>query len=134
MGAEKHYLKFCSRLDWSCKRMMTAGWVQSIHTMRREERDLEVKEEKRIEMAITMGMGDEIQTIPESASNELKPTVPTAAEEGGQQIQATSPLELDSLPKNSASVGSARKDSGVLDHQVDPQQIADFFTAEERRE
>merc|ERR1712228_858297 len=106
--AEKQYLRFCSKLDWSCKRLMTAGWVQSIHTMRREERDLEVKEEKRIEMAIAMGMGDEIKTIPESASNELKPTAPTAAEEGGP-IQATSPLELDNLPKNSASVGSARK-------------------------
>jgi len=38
--AEKHYNKYCGKLDWYCKRMMTAGWVQSIHTMRRKEFDL----------------------------------------------------------------------------------------------
>merc|ERR1712228_400295 len=126
--AEKQYLRFCSKLDWSCKRMMTAGRVQSIHTMRRDERDLEVKEEKRIEMAIAMGMGDEMKTIPESASNEL---TPTAAEEGGghpELCQVSSPLEVD-VRKNSTSV---KKDSTVMEQQVDPQQIADFFTTEER--
>merc|ERR1711920_871160 len=88
MGAEDKYLKFCSKPDWSCKKFMTAGWVQSIHTMRRDERDLEVKEEKRVEMAIQMGIENDMKAIPESASHEHRPT--TDGVGGGYQVNVAS--------------------------------------------
>ena len=94
---------------------MTAGWVQSIHTMRRDERDLEVKEEKRIEMAIEMGLGDEMNTIPESVSNEVQ--VPAEGVETAQN-RVTSPIVLDEVPKTEIP---------ATEQEDDPKQIADFF-------
>ena len=44
--AEDQYQKYCGKLDCSCKRMMTAGWIQSIHRMRREEWHLELQRKK----------------------------------------------------------------------------------------
>jgi len=127
--AEKQYLRFCSKLDWSCKRCMTAGWVQSIHTMRRDERDLEVKEEKRIEMAIQMGVDKEIDTIAESANNEMNTTKEPAGTDvegvDGAHILVSSSMELEKCM-------SIRKDSHLTEQAMDPKQIADFFNGDER--
>ena len=49
--AEVQYKRYCGKLDFCCKRTITAGWVQSIHTMRREEHDLEVEEMRQREMS-----------------------------------------------------------------------------------
>jgi len=40
--AGHQYNRYCSKFDWSCKKVITARWVQAIHTMRREERDIEL--------------------------------------------------------------------------------------------
>merc|ERR1719295_2366822 len=47
--AEHRYRKYCGKLDWYCKRVMTAEWVKSIHMMRREAYDLEVEDTKKLE-------------------------------------------------------------------------------------
>merc|ERR1719242_1815794 len=42
--AVSHYTKCCGKLDRFCKWMMTKIWVGSIHSDRRDERNLELKE------------------------------------------------------------------------------------------
>jgi hypothetical protein len=42
--AVSHYTKCCGKLDRCCKYIMTKTWVDSIHSDRREERNLELKE------------------------------------------------------------------------------------------
>ena len=80
--ADKQYRKYCGKLDWSCKKMMTARWVKSIHTMRRDECNLNLevhgmKLEKTPVDALekpTSGRKrvPRLRTIPERLSMEIK--------------------------------------------------------------
>jgi len=85
--AENQYKKYCAKLDWSCKKMMTAGWVQSIHTMRRDERNLELHDidMKQLQLELAKSAGEvpvnsgggckrvpQLKTIPERLSMEIK--------------------------------------------------------------
>ena len=86
--SEDYYKKSCAKLDWSCKKLMTAGWVQSIHSMRRMEYDLEVqnmKKEKELEMTVEVSDQEPrkkmktrspkttpLETIPERISLEMQ--------------------------------------------------------------
>jgi len=72
--AEKHYNKFCGKLDWYCKKMMTAKWIQSIHTMRREDHDLKVQNQKVIDQLKETELADlrKIKTIPDRLSLQIR--------------------------------------------------------------
>jgi len=72
--AEKHYNRYCGKLDSCCKRVMTAGWVQSIHTMRREEYDLKVQNQRDIDIENKKVFANlrTIKTIPDSLSTQIR--------------------------------------------------------------
>merc|ERR1712048_1182778 len=61
--AAKHYDKYCGKLDWFCKRTMTTGWVNSIHTMRRDAFDLDV-ENTKLELEIQKKLKDSFDVKP----------------------------------------------------------------------
>jgi len=68
--AVDHYNKFCGPLDRCCKRIMTNGWKASIHSTRREERQLELQEQaaaaKQSDFSTSPGL--DIVPIPENAT------------------------------------------------------------------
>jgi len=74
---EEKYERYCSKLDWGCKKIMTARWVRAIHSKRRGERDAEAKEMQReLETAekdvdATNSGPSRMPTIPEKLALEL---------------------------------------------------------------
>ena len=85
--AEAQYKRYCGKLDLCCKRMITAGWVQSIHTMRRQEHDLKLEETRHTQMTSAASPGkpnlSAMTTIPE------KVPVTVSVDEGGHKVDAT---------------------------------------------
>jgi len=85
--AEIHYNKYCGKLDWYCKRVMTAKWVQSIHTMRGKEYDLKVRnqKDKDIEIEKKKASADQIKTktIPDRLSLQIKQSRLPQQQSGG---------------------------------------------------
>jgi len=71
--AEDKYQRYCSKLGWSCKKIMTGRWVQAIHSKRREERDAEVK---RMQRALEVMEKNVVSTTLASASIPRMRTIP----------------------------------------------------------
>ena len=75
--ADAHYQKYCAKMDWSCKKLLTAGWVQSIHSMRRSkirmEYELEVCKVKNEDTGTNKirPPSSPLKTIPETSSLDI---------------------------------------------------------------
>jgi len=89
---EDKYERYCSKLDWSCKKIMTGRWVQAIHSKRREERDAEVKQMQRelevmekniVATKLPSASSPRMRTIPEKLTLEVK----ISEKEGGLEVQ-----------------------------------------------
>merc|ERR1719462_506788 len=89
---DDEYERYCSKLDWVCKKIMTGRWVQAIHSKRREERDAEVKQMQRelevmekniVATKLPSASSPRMRTIPEKLTLEVK----ISEKEGGLEVQ-----------------------------------------------
>jgi len=89
---EEKYERYCTKLDWVCKKIMTGRWVQAIHSKRREERDAEAKEMERelevmekdiVAIKLSIASSPRMWTIPEKLTLEVQ----SSEKEGGLGVQ-----------------------------------------------